>query len=110
MKTSFIISIFTILLISCSSDSDNTIEPPVKNVTYANDIKSIIDSNCINCHSNPPKSGAPMALVTLENVKEAVESRDLIGRVEDGSMPPSDENLTADQIQLIKDWENNSFK
>ena len=51
-----------------------------------------------------------MALVTLENVKDAVLNKDLIGRVEDGSMPPEGDVLTSEQIELIKDWEKNSFK
>ncbi|MDY7396558.1 cytochrome c [Aureibaculum sp. 2210JD6-5] len=104
------ISIFAFMLVSCTSDGDDPIDQPVKNITYKDNIKSIIDSKCISCHASTPNSGAPMALVTLQQVKEAVENRDLIGRVANGSMPPGNEDLTAAQIQLIKDWEKNSFK
>jgi len=110
MKKLFIISIFAFILTSCSSDSDDPMDPPIKDVTYANDIKSIIDSKCISCHASTPQNGAPMSLVTAAQVKEAVENRDLIGRVTNGSMPPGSADLTAAQIQLIEDWETNSFK
>ncbi len=110
MKKLLVVSIFAFLVTSCTSDGDDPIDPPVKDVTYKDNIKSIIDSKCISCHASTPNNGAPMALVTLQNVKEAVENRDLIGRVANGSMPIGNDNLTGDQIQLIRDWEKNSFK
>ena len=110
MKKLLIISVFVFIAMSCSSESDDPMEPPVKDVTYKDDVKSIIDSKCISCHASTPQNGAPMALVTSAQVKEAIENRDLIGRITNGSMPPGNENLTAAQIQLIEDWEKNSFK
>lgn len=110
MKKIFIISLLAFILASCSSDGDDTMNPPVKDVTYKDNVKSIIDSKCISCHASTPNTGAPMALVTLEQVKEAVENRDLIGRVANGSMPIGGDDLTSAQVQLIKDWEMNSFK
>ncbi len=92
---------------SCSSDSiDEDIIPQDGNdVTYSGTIKKIMDNKCLNCHSDPTKNGAPMPLTTFEHTKEAVENRDLIGRVENGSMPSSGSKLTAVQIKAIKDWE-----
>lgn len=110
MKNLFIISIAVFIFTSCSSENDDPMDPPVKDVTYKDDIKSIIDSKCISCHASTPTNGAPMALVTSAQVKDAVENRDLIGRVANGTMPPGNENLTAAQVQLIRDWEKNSFK
>lgn len=112
MKKLFIVSIliFAFVLTSCSSDSDDPMDPPIKDVTYIKDIKSIIDSKCISCHASTPTNGAPMALVTSAQVKEAINNRDLIGRITNGSMPPGNVDLTSSQIQLIEDWETNSFK
>ena len=96
---------------SCSSSSDDEIIIiPTNDVTYTGDIKVIIDSSCLNCHSDPPVNSAPMSLITYLDVKESVINRDLIGRVENGSMPPSGANLSAAQVQAIKDWEVGGFK
>lgn len=105
---------FALLISSCSNDSDDDVgpndPPPNNNVTYANSVKSIIDNSCLNCHGNPPTNNAPMALTTYDNVKEAVENRGLIGRVENGTMPPTGSNLTNSQVQAIKDWQTGGFK
>ena len=96
---------------SCSSSSeDEVIITPANDVTYTGDIKVIIDSSCLNCHSDPPINSAPMSLTTYQDVKESVMNRDLIGRIENGSMPPSGANLAATQLQAIKDWEVGGFK
>lgn len=113
MKKLLYLSIFILIFIysSCSSGSDDPIMNPPNNedVTYSNAIKSIIDSRCLNCHSNPPVNGAPMSLTTFDNVKEAVENRGLITRVENGSMPPQGAPLSAAQVQAIKDWQTGGF-
>jgi mono/diheme cytochrome c family protein len=113
MKKLSILSIFFLLygISSCSSDSE-TVDPPNNNnnVTYSGTVKAIIDGSCISCHNDPVNSGAPMPLLTLGQVKEAIENRDLIGRIENGSMPPAgNQDLNAAQIQAIKDWEANNF-
>ena len=96
---------------SCSSSSDDeVIITPANDITYTGNIKVIIDSSCLNCHSDPPVDGAPMSLTTYQDVKESVMDRDLIGRVENGSMPSSGDNLSAAQVQAIKDWEIGGFK
>ena len=85
--------------------------PPVNNnITYAGNVKSIIDSNCLNCHGDPLDNGATIFLLTLANVQDAVQNKDLIGRVESGSMPQGGPPLTATQVQIIKDWEAGGFK
>ena len=116
MKNILILFSFAITLVlftSCSNDSDDDTgpinNPPAGNsVTYANSVKSIIDGNCTSCHGNPLTNNAPMQLLTLDNVKEAVQNRNLIGRVENGTMPPSG-NLTTTQIQALKDWQTGGF-
>ena len=114
----FITIVFLALLsVSCSSDSDNGPMSPVvpepepdPNVTYSGTVKAIIDSNCITCHGDPLANGAPMPLLTLANVQEAVQNRNLIGRVENGTMPPTGTDLTASQVFAIKGWQAGSFK
>ena len=115
MKKLIILPILLLLFIitSCSSGSEDEviIKPPVNNnVTYAGMIKAIIDGNCLDCHTDPLANGAPMPLITLANVQEAVQNRGLIGRVENGSMPPVGNDLSAAQVQAIKDWQAGGFK
>lgn len=104
------ILITSILLGACSNDSDGdtTNNLPEIDVTYSKTVKLIIDSNCLNCHASPPTSGAPMSLISYVNVKDAVQNKGLIGRIEDGSMPPSG-NLTSTQVKAIKDWKTGGF-
>ena len=105
--------LFLTVFVSCSSDSadDDTPTPPVNtDVTYSKNVKPIIDGTCIRCHNNPPVNSAPMPLTTYDNVKDAVSNRNLIARVEDGSMPPDGNDLTSAQIKVIKDWESGGFK
>ena len=111
MKKLSFLSIFFLLfaISSCSSDSE-PMDPPSNGVTYTGDVKAIIDANCISCHGDPILNGAPMPLLTSAEVKEAVQNRNLIGRIEDGSMPSgASPDLTAAQIQAVKDWEVDGF-
>jgi len=114
MKKVIYLSILLVLFIttSCSSDSDEVIViPPVNNnIFYTTHVKTIIDSNCLNCHGAPLANGATIPLLTLANVQEAVQNRNLIGRVESGNMPQGGSPLTATQVQTIKDWEAGGFK
>ena len=100
------------LNVSCSSDSDNEsiMEPPAggDDVTYTGNVKAIIDSNCISCHGDPLRNDAPMPLLSSANVQQAIQNRNLIGRIENGSMPPNG-SLTAAQIQAVKDWQTQGF-
>ena len=113
MKKLLILPILLLLFIatSCSSGSEDDviIIPPV-DVTYSGTVKAIIDGACLNCHTDPLANGAPMPLLTLANVQEAVQNRGLVGRVESGSMPPAGTDLTAAQVQAIKDWQSGGFK
>ena len=77
-------------------------------VTYEANVKSIIDTNCISCHNSPPLNGVPMPLTTYTDVKDAVENRNLIGRISatDASlMPLNGDRLQQDVIDIIIEWE-----
>ena len=41
-------------------------------------------------------------------MKDAIQNRGLITRVENGTMPPAG-SLTASQINLIKDWQSDGL-
>lgn len=77
-------------------------------VTYNENIKPIIDNNCISCHSNPPQNAAPMPLVSYENVKEAVQNKNLIARISSTDpaflMPLGGPRLPQNLIDIIIQW------
>jgi len=110
MKILYIILICATLL-SCTNVSEDDLidSTPLPNlVTYEADVKSIIDNNCNFCHSDPPVNGAPRALVTYAQVKDAVEHHNLIGRIDGSSgplMPQGGPKLPQNLIDIIIQWE-----
>lgn len=103
------IATFAIFCNCTAVSEDDLIDIPIpEEVTFIADIKPIIDNNCIRCHANPPLNGAPMPLITYENVKDAVENRNLIGRISSEDlafmMPFGGPRLPQDLIDLIIQW------
>lgn len=118
-KKIFFVPIFCLMLLNCSySGGDDLIEiaDPNSNtpITYSSDIKTIIDTNCIFCHSNPPSNGAPMSLTTYTNVRDAIENRNLINRIsrqdgEQGAMPAGGPRLPQTLIDQIQKWKDDGY-
>ncbi|MBC8884336.1 cytochrome c [Flavobacterium piscinae] len=107
--TSFAFTVF--VLNSCTTDSlsDLTIVQEIETVNYTQNIKLIIDNNCISCHAATPVNGAPNSLTTYENVKEAVLNRGLIERISiaegsPGAMPLGGPRLPQNDINTIIQW------
>lgn len=104
----------SILLINCSSGGDDPTEPnpnPIPNpnpsdkITYEGNIKAIINNNCISCHGNPPTNSAPMSLTTYALVKNAVETRGLIDRINSTTNPmPQTGLMSQANRNLIQQW------
>ncbi|MBP1223134.1 hypothetical protein [Flavobacterium sp. 1355] len=113
LKTRLLIPSFALLLVSCTDDNPGTLidTPPITGVaTYNQNVKSIIDNNCVVCHAAVPKNGAPMSLVTYDQVKNAVLNRGLLNRIslENGNsslMPQGGPRLPQTTIDVIKKWE-----
>jgi len=85
-KNLLLVSIIYLTLLNCSySGGDDLIdvETPDLNtpITYNNDVKLIIDNNCIFCHSDPPVNGAPIPLIMFNEVKNAVQNNNLINLI-----------------------------
>ena len=104
--------IFMIVLGCTNASEDDLIDsqPPPVLVTYNDNVKSIIDNNCLNCHIQPPVNGATIPLLIYDNVKGAVENSDLIDRIsvqagDPGAMPFGGPRLPQNLIDLIIQWE-----
>lgn len=112
---SYILCIIFLSFLACDNASeDDLIEPiiidPAITINYDTNVKTIIDSNCIFCHSDPPVNGAPIPLVTYDNVKNAVNNSNLIGRIssqvgEPGAMPVGGPRLPQNLIDIIAQWQ-----
>ncbi|RYJ36788.1 MULTISPECIES: cytochrome c [Flavobacterium] len=132
MKKTIVLTILLAVLASCSdSDTIQDIETPTSPtnptnptnptdptnpttaVTYNKDVKSIIDANCISCHSSG-RSAAFRPLTTFAQVKAAVENAGLLGRIQlqngqQGLMPQGGRMAQAN-IDLIVKWNTDGLK
>lgn len=126
MKTLYLFCFLLVLipLTSCSSsdNSEGVMEIPGDNnddggnepnpapVSYSGDIQPIIRSNCTSCHGNPPTNNAPMSLLSLEDVQNAITNRRLLTRINSTSAPmPPTGLLPRSSRQLIEDWADLGF-
>jgi len=107
IKTLISIGTLVLLFSSCTSvNEEDLIDPPITSVlTFQDDILPITSSVCTECHTDPPVNGAPMPLVTFENVVDAIENRGLLDRINNNAapMPPSG-LLPAPTRALIQQW------
>jgi len=124
MKKTILLTILLAVFASCSdSDTVQDIETPPTTptnptnpttaVTYNKDVKSIIDANCISCHSSG-RSAAFRPLTTFAQVKAAVESAGLLNRIQlqngqQGLMPQGGRMAQAN-IDLIVKWNTDGLK
>lgn len=123
MKKTIAFLIIVAGLSSCSdSDSFQDIETPPGTVlpppststtTYSADVKSIIDGNCVSCHSS---GGAASfrPFTTYAEVKAAVENSGLLNRIqlqsgEQGLMPQGG-RMSQTKIDLVVKWNTNGLK
>ncbi len=85
------------------TDTDVDVEEP-EIVTYDNTARSIIDTNCMECHRLGNSAGGER-LDNFENASAAAASGRIIARMTDTNspMPPSG-NLSDDTIEDIMQW------
>lgn len=115
-KTLALLSLLTVLLQACTHASENDLvdsEPLPTLVTYNDDVKMIIDNNCISCHKNQAVNGASVPLVTYANVKSAIQNNNLISKINGngpgGLMPQGGPKLPQSLIDIIEKWETDGF-
>lgn len=105
------LALFSLLLSSCTNDSlsDLRTVEDIELATYTQNVKPIIDNNCIVCHGSTPANGAPMSLTTYTFVKQAVINRGLLDRISraegtSGAMPFGGPRLPQTSIDVIVQW------
>ncbi|PCJ94962.1 MAG: hypothetical protein COA50_11330 [Flavobacteriaceae bacterium] len=112
-KIKFLCTVLALVLVACSSDSEDDLIPDDSNngqgtnaVSYDGNIKAAINGNCLGCHSNPPRNGAPFSLATFNDVKSRADG--ILAAIkkqtsENGAMPPSG-RLPQATIDLVEQW------
>lgn len=99
------------ILSGCSNDSQSDLveeQNPGSSITYSNSIQSIINNNCVGCHSNPPRNGAPFPLASFDEVSTRANNGQLLRSIsrqtgEPRAMPPSG-RLPQATIDLVEQW------
>jgi uncharacterized membrane protein len=117
MKNILIIfGFFIFSLQSCYYDNVEELYPEITNgcnttnVSFSKDVKKIIDSRCIGCHStvNYITIGGGVALEGFENVKTSADNGGLLGSITHDSgyskMPKGSSKMDDCKIKQIKKW------
>jgi len=115
MKKTLILSFIALLSINCSNDSESDIsETPVGNdvieeggetpkLTYTNDIATIVNNNCLECHGATPRNGAPTSFNTFDLVESAASSMN--SRMNNSSRPmPTSGLLPLSTREKFTQW------
>ncbi len=110
MKIYLPLAIAIIALTSCESHTYDEIEqstPITETVTYDANVKTIIDNNCVVCHSSSGVASFRL-LTTYDQVKQAIEETNLLERIqlqngEDGLMPTTG-RMSQGNIDIILQW------
>jgi mono/diheme cytochrome c family protein len=120
MKKLIFISIIAISLFgACKSTKQPVATTPTvtldcsnKSLSYATDIKSILETNCAKCHNSNNKGG--YNFLTFESVKKSVANGQLLGTIKHqkgfDAMPRMAPKLPQETIDKIECWINNGMK
>lgn len=112
IKYVFVSLLFSVLLVSCYYDKEDSVYPYDKfcdtsNTTYSGTVEPIINQYCVSCHLSANPSGQ-ITLDSYSSVKVQADNGKLFGSINhDGgySPMPKDGNKLSDcQISQIKAW------
>lgn len=110
MKKYLAILAVAIVGVGCESNTYEDLldeEVPAGTITYNANVKSIIDANCVSCHSQGGTASFRL-LTNYAEVKAAVENAGLLDRIqrqngEPGLMPQTG-RMPQDKINTILEW------
>lgn len=112
MKFTALLLLFSLIMLNnCTTAfiDEGTTDPVLEDVTYDDDIQTIMFNHCTTCHGGATPF-ANLSLETYESVKEATENRNLLARIESTAnpMPPSGLMTTEDRAKITK-WVMDGF-
>ena len=117
MKTKIYIGLAVLVtaFYSCDSHTYDEIEEKqviVGDITYDANVKSIINSNCVSCHAVGQVAGYT-PLTTYEEVKDAIETTDLLDRIQrensEAGIMPQTGRMPQSKIDVILQWSEDGF-
>ena len=112
IKTLQFTSLVVLLAIgSCTNNSEDDLIIPnndVALVRYTENIKPIMDNNCVSCHGTTnPNSG--LSLTNYSQVRQAVLNNGLINRISrtsgDPQLMPTTGRMPQQTIDLVNQWQ-----
>ena len=110
LKIIFFLMITFYVGFSCDWVTYDEVSGDVANPTYSSNVKPIIATNCLSCHSS---AGAQYpTLETYVEVREASENGDVICRIDDqscGAVMPQSGRMPQVTINTIKKWAANAY-
>lgn len=114
MRNQAIAAIALVAAASCSSNQTNEPATPVDSgaASLPCDVDEVLARTCRSCHAAPPKFGAPMPLLTLEDLRAAAKSEPgksvftKVGeRIHDAASPmPPGAKLSAADMAVLDRW------
>ncbi|TRX16109.1 hypothetical protein FNW25_13230 [Flavobacterium franklandianum] len=110
MKISILIFITCCIGFSCETSTYDEVSGEVANPTYTANVKSIINNNCLGCHSDA--AGQYPTMETYVQVRNATENGKVICRIDDqscGAVMPQSGRMPQVNINTIKKWVANGF-
>ena len=111
------ILISLILGTGCENSSESDLieqADPTEQITYTNNVRAIVNDNCVACHSDPAINGASVTMANYSQVKNVFENTDALDRMnsqpgESGFMPKWGIRLPQSTIDLVEQWMNEGF-
>ena len=104
---------YAIFILGCSSSSSSNVtseqeeEPEQGNTVYFSNVINIIANNCSNCHGLPTSNGAPMSLVSYDDIVESAELINVRINLDESnplSMPQNGPSLSQTDKDTIDAW------
>lgn len=116
IKLIIVLMLGVAFFVSCDSRTQQDLEGIVTNPTYVKNIKPIMDSKCVNCHSQNGQGNFP-DLDTYQSVVDAQNGTNsdkllcslLSSSCTSDRMPKSDAPLSNGAINTIKNWIDNNY-
>jgi hypothetical protein len=112
----YLVILVGIVFVSCESNTYEEISKApevvivITNPTYENNIKPIISSNCVGCHSPGVVNQSPY-LRNYNEVKDAVANGAVLCRIQGlcGDVMPQSGKMPQANIDLIKLWSTQGY-
>jgi uncharacterized membrane protein len=105
----FVALLLSITIVSCSKENEEDLNENCEttNVTYSVEVRNILDTHCMNCHSQQLANGG-IRLHDYNNVKVYADNGRLLGSInhEQGyvAMPLGQSKIPLCDIQQIEAW------